>query len=388
MQTPRLRSRIAPKLPLLASALLSVACQPETPDVGLGPTATPLTTAEMANAMGGVAASIVRPRAGQRVVVDNVRLEANVFNNQGQSQTTLLLHHGTSKTGTRVVATPAPGYVGQLSSRYKHLGGEEDLVVKYYDIQSGTIRTAGTIQGVKMKRSIKLRRLHVHNVSAATPVGGLPTRADVAGAFIESLVDSQQASAYASPYTSIDGILAQCPDSIQTQFQLPGQDTGAALHRIEASSACATLAADVRAQGNSDNVQYFGTSTVCMAELNAARAEVDPNLTGFHVFIVESLAPRLNGFISSLAQGAVISQQSLEDSSRGPGWAAALLLHEIAHGAGHGDVDTSVDFDRCSSSDPSLRALMCPGASIGQKLSAADCQRIYDVFDALANLNQ
>lgn len=339
-----------------------------------------LSPAEMAAAKGGVGMTVIKPRPSQRHYIDNPRLIADVFNHQNQGRTTLYLHHGTSKTGSRRVPTPAPGYAGRLESRFKHLGGTEDLVIKYFDKADRVLKVTRVVPAQKMDTSVRLLRLVVHNVKTTI------NETTVAGSVIARAVDSQSANRNLAISDNIDLILSQCPRGRRTQFQLLGKDHGPPLHTINTGTAnCASLASVGAGisyaipPGGTEKQLIFSTAAQnCMQELLNGAEQDDPNHESYHVYIVKDLINTLNGFHSVPAVGAVIKEAEF---GRAPSWVASLLLHEVAHGFEIGDLADSNA--RCQGATAGERALMCEGSLAGTRLSTAECDKLHTVHNTV-----
>lgn len=373
---------------LLLASLTLVGCAPEGSNAGFAAGATPLTVAEMRAARGGVLLTVIKPTANKTHYIDNPRFVADVHNALGNPQTKLYLYHGTSKTGHRSVATPAPSYRGHIESRFKHLGGSADLVIKYNDPESGTQQVSYVVHNQRMGGGVKLRRLWIHNVTAGSRI------TNVAGATAARVIDSQTYDATSTPPDTVDLILAQCrrrSPSRRTQFQLTGLDNGKLLHRIVAPS-CATLASDVAADpkdldGDGEYIEFDGNSEACMAELMAGALEVDPMAAHTHVYVVEALPQGMGGFSHSSAGGAVISEPEFSNPTL-----PALLVHEIAHGFGIGhrhNLPSGAADPECQASlSHEDRAVMCTNDP-GLILSDAECDDLYFAINrpGLANLN-
>lgn len=344
---------------------------------GLGEGARALTPQEMASARGGVALSVTKPTASKTHYIDNPKLIADVYNYQDQTETTLYLHHGTSKTGARTVATPAPGYAGHIESRFSHRGGTADLVIKYLDTTTGQLEVAKVVPAQKLHGSTRLYQIYVHNVTTTL------NQTNVPGSVVAQLVDSESAAQTMQDADSIDYLLGQCPRLRRTQFRLSGYDTGVSLHRIHTNTFhCADLASHMTYSNATGQITADAVAEACMQELYLGGLAVDPDYESLHVYVVPNLPPTLHGFFSSganqpehQARGIVIRESEFSAASW---WRASLLTHEIGHAAGlaHREPEDPL----CQSSVPHERAIMCPYGALGTQLSTEECDAFHDTF--------
>lgn len=345
---------------------------------GFGVGAQPLSEAEMAASRGGVGVSVVTPAPNTVHYVHNPQLDADVFNYQGQTQTTLYLHHGTSKTGSRTVATPAPGYSGKLQSRFMLNEGVDDLVIKFYDVETGTMKVAKQVASQLLHPDVKLRKVVFHNVETNS------NQTNVGRSTLAAAVDGRNFNQALSVSDSVDAILAQCPNNQRVQFTLGGQDSSGSVHEVQTgTNNCANLQLHITVDPRNQDVVLDPTAQACMQELENARVAADPGNDDFHIFIVKDLVGGLGGFLEGdILEGAVIRE---EEFSQDPWWVATIILHEIGHGFGMSH-RAAADAD-CQSVLPHQRALMCEGSQAGKLLSAAECAAFFNNLNVLEDYN-
>lgn len=335
------------------------------PEEGFGGDARPLTDAEMASSTGGVAVTVIKPTPTKLHYVQNPQLDIDVINGQNQSTSWVYLYHGTSKTGSRSIPTPAPQYEGSLQSRFMLRKGVDDLVIKYRDASSGAEYVSTQVVDQVLHPDIKVYKVVVHNVTTNS------NSTNVSRNILTRAVDSQIYNQSLSVSDSVDAILAQCPSSGRIQLTLGGMDSGGSLHRITTgTNKCANLDNNITVVNG--NVVHNDTSEDCMEELFAGSIAMDPTHENYHVFIVDDLPGGLNGFSDSTAQGAVIRKSEFSDA---PWRVATLLLHEIGHGFGLSH-RTNAD-PQCLGAQPHQRALMCQGGVAGKLLSASECTKFF-----------
>lgn len=328
-------------------------------------TTRPLTPVELEATRGGVVTAVNYPPANLVTYTQNVGLDADVANGLGQTTTTLYLHHGTTKTGYRTVATPAPGYEGSIQTRFSLLGGAaKDLVIKYVDPSNGQSYVSQIVPGQDLHTSVRLRKLVFHNVKTNS------NQTNVPAATISNVVESRAWNWNLSTVASMDAILATCPQNTRTQVGFLGNDSPSILHTINTgTNNCAQLQNHLEYNPVTEDVELDATGLACMAELNAGRA--DPGNNAVHVFFVKDLAGGLKGFSSADAQGIVIQEAEMSEDAW---WVASLLTHELGHALGLPHTNVG-----CNGT-PELRNVMCPGSAAGKLLTLDQCEDIYDVL--------
>lgn len=338
-----------------------------------------MSAAQLSETRGGVGVTITTPNPTTAHYVQNPQLNAQVFNYQGQSTTTLYLHHGAAKTGVRSVATPAPGYTGTLQSRFMLNPGVNDLVVKYYDTANGAVTVSQVVDDQVLHPSVKLHKLIVHNVQTNS------NSTNVARSIIARAVDTQTYDQSLPVSDSIDTILAGCAANNRTQFTLGGLDSAGTLHKITTgTNNCANLADHITTPLINGEVEivHDATSTACMQELFNASIAMDPLHENYHIFIVDDLPGGLSGFSDITAQGAVIRKAAFDlDPER----VAIIMLHEIGHGMGRDHLGNTNPL--CLGADYHLRNLMCQGSIAGKLMSVGDCDAFFNVGAWLKDYN-
>lgn len=329
-------------------------------------TSRPLTPAELEATRGGVVTAVNYPPANLVTYTQNVGLDADVANGLGQTTTTLYLHHGTTKTGYRSVATPAPGYQGSIQTRFSLLGGAaKDLVIKYVDPNDGQSYVSQVVPGQDLHTSVRLRKLVFHNVKTSSNQTSIGTTA------INNVVESRSWTWNLSTVASMDAILATCAQNKRTQVGFLGNDSPMVLHTINTgTNNCAQLQNHIEFNEEIQDIELDATALACMDELNAARAALDPGNEGVHYFFVKDLPGGLKGFASADAQGIVIQEAEMSEDAW---WIASLFTHELGHALGLSHTNVG-----CNGT-PDQRNVMCPGSAAGKLLTAAQCDTIYDV---------
>jgi len=339
---------------------------------GFGEGLTPLDAEQMAGSKGGVLATLIQPSPSQTHLEDNPRLSGTVYNHQGETQTTLHIHHGTIKTGQRVVATPAPNYSGSVDTRFTMRGGADDLVLKYYYLGNGTVLNASTIPDQSLDTRVKLFRVRVWNLNGA----------NVPGSIISSMLDNQDPVRPPGTTPSVDALLASCPDDQQVQFQMTGLDYTATLPRLQ-FDVCDDFHQHMWVNQGGHLPSFDIDGSRCMANISGAIRAFDPNGDYIHVVVAEQLSSGLNGFDHPSYPFSVVREGRLTE----PGWRQPLtFLHEIGHDAG-APAYGSAQAPHCNSSDPMQRDVMCEGGAAGRHLGSATCASLYTLDDHYRDFN-
>ncbi len=344
---------------LVGAAALSFAPDADRAPPGFGDDVRPLDVAEMEASKGGVGVTVISPAASTDHYVDNPQLEADVFNYQDQTWTTLHLYHGPTKTGSRLVNTPLPTRTGTLLSRFRLTKGTKDLTLRYTDANTGHTMVAGGVDAQRLHPDVVLRKVIVHNLTTPS------VSTNVSYSTVARVVDSRNYNQPLGSVTSMDTILAQCDEDERVQFTLNGNDSDGTLHRIVLpDDSCSNLDLEITPNGNK-KPWITQTASTCFTNLFNERMAQDPMMEAYHVYIVDALHPQINGLSNKVVQGAVIPENEFNISSN---WLARLMLHEIGHGFGFEHPGAGA----CSG-DQDDRNFMCSGNTMGSQITSAQC---------------
>lgn len=354
---------------LIASlgAVVAACCAFSTMDArstaGFGEDARRLDADEMATTTGGVIATVLSPAPTTAHHLHNPQLRVDVTNYQSQSTTDLYLYHGTVKTGSRQVATPAPSYAGLLETRFTLGSGVEDLVIKYRN-SAGNEMVAGEVENQVLHPDVKLFKVVVHNLTTNS------NATNVARDIILRAIDGQTYGQALSVSDSADTLFATCPDSKRIQLMLGGLDGGGQLDRVTLHSNDCSDLSGIKFQGN----QILDRATRdCVQVLGAARDAVDPTKANVHIFVIKTLG--VSGFYDDVNDVAIIGEAEFAED---PWKVASLIAHEVSHAFGLSHVPpSSAD---CSSISPHHRRVMCDGGTIGKLFKdtpGGECDLLY-----------